>query len=239
MYKTIIIDDEPHAVKVLSLMLEQHCPEAEKVGTADNISDGYKLIIELTPDLVFLDINMPNGSGLDLLKRIQHLKIAVILTTAHHEFAIDALRLSAADYLLKPIAKDELRSAMDRINNKIVQSDSSKPDQSIENTKISIKTVDGLTILNLDEIEYVQSDKNYSIFFNKGSEIISSKPLGEYEEVLLSPSFIRIHRSTIVSVSHIRELKKGKNWSVVLTSGKMLEVARSKRDEISQLLNDL
>lgn len=239
MYKAIIVDDEPKAIKVLSLLLNQYCPEVEIVGTASNINDGYRLIIEINPNLLFLDINMPNGSGLELLERIQHLNTNTILTTAYQQFAIEALRLSALDYLLKPIAKEELINAVNRLNDKKKESARTIGHFDNENPKISIKTIDGLTILNLKDIQFVQSHKNYSIFHIGMDEIVSSRSLGDYEELLEGFGFIRVHRSTIVQVSHIKELKKGRNWTIILQSNHKIEVSRNKHEELNQALNTI
>lgn len=236
MIKTIVVDDEPSAVKVLKLMIGQHCPELQVIATSDNISDAYQQITMLNPDLLFLDINMPNGNGLELLERVQHLSISTVLTTAYQQFAIEALRLSALDYLLKPIGKEELRAAVDRYNSKSDNNSKTVGSFNNENPRIAIKTVEGLTILNLKDIQFIQSFKNYSIFHSGAEEIVSSKSLGEYETLLEDLGFIRIHRSSIVQVSQIKELRRGKNWSVKLISNRELEVSRNKQTEISDAL---
>lgn len=236
MVKTIIVDDEPNAVKVLKLLVHQHCPELQVVGSADNISEAYRMIVEHNPQLLFLDINMPNGNGLELLERIQHLETETILTTAYQQFAIEALRLSALDYLLKPIARDELIIAVNRLNKK---RETKVIGHFQDNPKITIKTVDGINVINLREIQFIQSHKNYSVFHNGCEEIISSKSLGDYEILLKDFGFIRIHRSTLVPISQIKELKRGRNWTITLNSNQKLEVARNKHEELSQILNML
>ncbi|MEO9869195.1 LytR/AlgR family response regulator transcription factor [Ekhidna sp.] len=236
MIKTIIVDDEPSAIKVLKLMIGQHCPELQIVATSDNISDAYQQIISLNPNLIFLDINMPKGNGLELLERIQHQSLKTVLTTAYQQFAIEALRLSALDYLLKPIGKEELRSAVDRYNSKDESTSKVVGNFDNHNPRISIKTVDGLTILNLQDIQFIESFRNYSIFHNGVEEIVSSKSLGEYETFLEGLGFVRIHRSTIVQVSQIKKLRRGKNWSVKLISNRELEVSRKNQEELNRAL---
>ncbi|MEP1032313.1 LytTR family DNA-binding domain-containing protein [Ekhidna sp.] len=226
--KTLLVDDEPRAIKTLKLLLEKHVPEVNVIGIANNIQQAFTIIRDDKPELVFLDVNMPNGTGLELIERIKSLSVKVILTTAYQEHAIEALRLSVLDYLLKPIDKSELKRA---INRYFELTYAEQP--VLEAQKITINTADGMHIMELNKIHYIQSDKNYSVFHTEEGTLVSSKSLGYYEQ-LLHGSFLRIHRSYIVNLNQIKHLKKGKIFQAVLSNGDILEVSKSKKDELME-----
>ena len=228
MIRTLLVDDEPRAIRTLELLLEKNIPEVQIIGTANNIEEALSKILKDRPDLIFLDINMPKGTGLELLERIKNLNAKVILTTAYQEYAIEALRLSALDYLLKPVGKEELKNA---INRYFEQTVTSKVRGGSETNRIAINTTDRIHILELDQIYYIQSDKNYSIFHTNEGPVISSKSLGHYE-LVLPDHFFRIHRSYMVNLNKIKQLKKGKSYQVVLENGMTLEVSKSKKEEL-------
>ncbi len=241
MIKALLVDDEPNALKALRLLIQKHCPEIEILAETDNITDAYKQIVELNPELIFLDINMPNGSGLELLERIQGFNIEVIFTTAYQEYAIKALRLSALDYLLKPISHEELKTAISRFVSQKFKYDYSLVSEILSSEKlrrIAINTQGGVRILNVADIMYLKSDKNYSIFYLVEQNVVASRALGEFEKLLHGHGFIRIHRSTLINVSHIREYKKGKEPKVLLGDGTELEVSRSRKEELLHILTD-
>ncbi|MEP1095640.1 MAG: LytTR family DNA-binding domain-containing protein [Cyclobacteriaceae bacterium] len=235
MIKVLCVDDEPRALKALRILIERHCPDIEIIGETYNIADAYKLILELSPQLIFLDINMPGGSGLELLERIKDLSLDVIFTTAHHEYAIAALRLAALDFLLKPIDSKELQDAVARFAGKKVKYDYSLVSEILKGVKlkrIAVNTQLGVQILGVADIMYLKSDKNYSTFHLLGRQIIASRPLGEFERLLGSHGFVRIHRSTLVNCEHIQEYRKGREPRVILENGTELEVARNRKDEL-------
>ncbi len=241
MIKALLVDDEPKALKALRLLIKKHCPEIEIIAEADNITDAYKQIVELNPELVFLDISMPGGSGLELLERIQGFNVEVIFTTAYQEYAIKALRLSALDYLLKPISHDELKKAVSRFLNQKIKYDYSLVSEILNSEKlrrIAIHTQGGVQILNLSDIMYLKSDKNYSVFYLPEQNVVASRALGEFEKLLHGHGFIRIHRSTLININHIREYKKGKEPKVLLVDGTELEVSRSRKEELLHVLTD-
>ncbi len=236
MIKALLVDDEPQAIKSLKILLEKYCPEVNVLGEAENITEAYQLIQKENPNLVFLDINMPGGTGIELLEQLDGLDLEVIFTTAHHEFAVKALRLSALDYLLKPIDSSELRKAVSRYTMKnwrmndysivkeVLAGDKPK--------KIAINALERIHIINVEDILYLKSDKNYTSFFLSSEEIIASKPLGEFEELLRDYGFIRSHRSTIINIERVKEFKKGRDPYVLLDNGAQLEVSRTRKDEL-------
>ncbi|SNS76099.1 two component transcriptional regulator, LytTR family [Ekhidna lutea] len=237
MIKALLVDDEPRALKTLQLTLEKHCPEVEILGTANNIVNAFKIIIEKSIDLIFLDISMPNGSGLDLQEKIKEMDVKVIFTTAHKEHAISALRLDAIDYLLKPIDKSELKNAINRYFNLKQTHKSTKADKA--QSRLTIHTQEGVNIIDLSDILYVESDKNYSIFHLANNDCqIASKPLGTYEDQLKKLGFFRIHRSCIVNLNQISKIKRGKSCLAVLKNNVELEISKSKKDQLLEALNN-
>lgn len=244
MIKALLVDDEPRALKALQILLQKHCPEVQIIGETDNIKSAHQMILTSSPQIVFLDINMPSGSGLDLLKKIQDLEVEVIFTTAHEEYAIKALKLSALDYLLKPIDHEELKNAVAKYLK--MQSTTNK-DYSIVNEilnggklrRIAINSLDGIKIIEVNDILYLESDRNYSTFYLTEQQVIASKPLGEYEKMLKEHGFIRIHRSTLINLDRMKEYKRGKDSKVLLDNGIELEVSRNRKEELLSNLGRL
>lgn len=243
MINALIVDDEPRAIKGLQILIEQYCPEIVLIGFANNINDAYKIIVQQKPDLIFLDINMPNGTGIDLLKRLNKInQTKVIFTTAYDEFAITALRLSALDYLLKPVDKVELIDAVEKYK------ELTKTDERFrvlaemignkESERFSINTVDGIYVLKYSDVNYLSSEKNYTKFHLADSTMIASKPLGDYEKLLSDKNFIRLHRSYLVNLSKIVEYNK-KLGNVILENGVSVEVSRNKKDCLIEKLQQL
>ncbi len=236
MITSLIVDDEPRAIKALEILLERHCPEITVLGKASNINEAYEEIVKKKPDLVFLDINMPNGSGLDLLKRISDTEqTKVIFTTAYDEHAIQAFRLSAIDYVLKPVDKDELIQAINRY--KVQSNHSAHGEYTLlsqildkqNERRIAVNTTDGVHVINLEEVFYLSSEKNYTTFHFHDSAIVASKPLGDYEKLLAEFQFVRVHRSYLINLKKIREYNK-KRMGVVLENDEFIEVSRNRKD---------
>lgn len=242
MITSLIVDDEPRAIKALKILLEKYCPEVELIGTASNINEAYEQITTKKPSLVFLDINMPNGTGLELVERIKDTESTkVIFTTAYQEYAIKALRLSAIDYLLKPVDKNELISSVSRFKKQTSQSSQNQFSLLSEllekqnSQRIAVNTLEGVHIINLDDVYFLSSEKNYSTFHFKDSCVLTSKSLGEYEKLLFEYQFFRAHRSFIVNLKKVREYNK-KKMGIILDNGHFIEVSRNKKDLLIEKL---
>ncbi|MEM6829757.1 MAG: LytTR family DNA-binding domain-containing protein [Bacteroidota bacterium] len=236
----LLVDDEEKALKTLRLLIEKYCPEVEIVDQVENIDDAYQSIIKYDPNMLFLDINMPQGSGLDLLKRIQGIDTEVIFTTAHQEYAIKALRLSALDYLLKPIDPEDLIGAVSRYKERSREKRDYTLINEILNEKmpkrIAISSLDGVKVVNVEDIQYLSADKNYTTFHLNDGELIVSKSLGEFEKLLQDYEFFRVHRSVLINMVHLAEYKKGKEARVRLNNGVELEVSRNRKDQLLEKL---
>jgi two-component system LytT family response regulator len=239
--RTILIDDEPRGLNSLQKLLQLNCPDVNVVAACTSADEGYEKINEHRPDLVFLDIAMPVKNGFDLLKEIKEPNFEVIFVTAHNTFMIEAFHFSAIDYLLKPV-EDELlieavKRAEKRINDKVGSNNiqallyNMTQKQTPKNMKLCIPSLKGFQVVELNDILYTEAAGNYTNFyFSNQHTICTSKPIHEYEELLDDAGFVRIHKSYLVNLLHVKEYLKGEGGSVILTNQKELEVARRKKD---------
>ena len=239
--KTILIDDEPRGINSLQKLLQLNCPDIEIVGSSSNVDEAAEKIVTLKPDLIFLDISMPIKNGFDLLKELKEINFEVIFVTAHNHFMIEAFHFSAIDYLLKPVDDDLLIDAVKRAKKRIAEKAGTQnietflhnmqQKQSPQNMKLCIPSLKGFQVVELADILYAESSGNYTNFHFADKHLIcSSKPMHEYEELLSDAGFIRIHKSCLVNLLHVKEYIRGEGGSVKLTGGKELEVARRKKD---------
>ena len=247
--KAIIIDDELSGREVLKKLVQLNCPEVTVVNTLNSIETGLKSIKEDKPDLVFLDIQMPNASGFDLLNQLDKIDFEIIFVTAHDSFAIRAFKYAAVDYLLKPIKVTELIDAVNRAAERIKNNQTqdnvkfmlekvSPAKKAFLNNKILLPTLGGYNIIEVSDITYCKSESNYTKFnFVDGKNLVVSKTLKEFESILLENNFFRIHRSYIINLNCIAKYNKGKGGEVVMKDGAILEVSREKKDEFLKLFS--
>lgn len=247
--KAIIIDDELSGREVLKKLVQLNCPEVTVANTLNSIKTGLHSIKEDKPDLVFLDIQMPNASGFDLLNQLDKIDFEIIFVTAHDNFAIRAFKYAAVDYLLKPIKVTELIDAVnraaERIKNNLGQDNVkfmldrvSPAKKALLNNKILLPTLGGYNIIEVSEITYCKSESNYTKFhFVDGKNLVVSKTLKEFESILLENNFFRIHRSYIINLNCVAKYNKGKGGEVVMKDGAILEVSREKKDELLSLFS--
>lgn len=237
--KTIIVDDEPDAVNFIDSIVREYCPKLEVVGKASSAKDGSKLIIEKTPDIVFLDVEMPHGSGFDLLANFPEKTFEVIFITAFNHYAIKAIKFSAVDYILKPININEFIQAVDKVIDK--RSNHSNRGGSfsalLENVrstlpgKLAIPTSEGMEYLNTKEILRVEADRSYSWFFlTDRRKILVSRNLKEYQELLSDRNFFRTHNSHLINLEHVKKYIRHEGGAVELIDGSQVPISRGKRD---------
>lgn len=245
MIKTIIIDDETRGRDTLKNLLHKYCDEVQLSGEAGSVLDGFKLINDEAPDLVFLDIEMPGHNGFDLLEMFKSIPFKVIFTTAYDKYAIKAIKYSALDYLLKPIDIDELKSAVSRVDN------TSKRDMKQANyevlfnniksenkrKKVAIPDLEGLVFIYLDEIVRCESDGNYTyIYLLSKKKITASRTLRDFEELFSEESFFRVHRSHLINLEHLKKYIKGEGGFAVMADDSRVEVSRRKKTEFLEIL---
>lgn len=236
--KTIIIDDEKNSRDNTRQMLTKYFSEIEIIGEAKNGIEGRKLINELKPDLVFLDVNMPEMNGLEMLESIPDRNFYVIFLTAYGDYTIQAIRAGAVDYLMKPLMKNELMQAITRVS-KFIEEKRNKSQVDQKNaSKIMVSHYKGFTLIDIDEIIMLEAAGNYTDFYlTQGRKIIASKTLKEYENVLDKDIFFRVSRSAIVNLSHIREYNNN-NEMLILSEGKQISVSKSKWAEFTEILRN-
>lgn len=243
MIKALIIDDEPSAVNTLTLMLHYYAPEIKELKSTTYPHEGLQLIKSYQPSLVFLDIQMPYMSGLDLLKQLPRIDFGIIFTTAYDQYAIDAIRFSALDYLLKPLDGDELRKAIDRFIGK----SASSADQALYNNflhnistdkkdfKLALPSTEGTYFFLPEEIIRLEGENNYTrFFFTSKKPMLVPRTLKEFEEILSGHGFIRVHRSHLVNKKYVtNSLPDG--WLEMSDQSKV-EISRRRRKEVMEAL---
>lgn len=249
MIRAIIIEDEKMSRETLRRMLEKYCPSVEIVAEADGYRTGLEQIKKHDPDVIFLDIQMPDGSGFRLLEELDEVNFEVIFTTAFDQFAIKAIKYSALDYLLKPIIPQDLVDAIKKVERKRIETKKKKNldvflenihSQEESNQKIVLSTSEMIHVINVDDIIRCESDNYYTyFFFTDGRKLLVSKTLKENEELLSNHNFIRPHKSHLVNVKYIKSFIRQEGGYIVMTDGSKIPVSRRKRDKIMETLFNL
>lgn len=241
--KAIIIDDELSARLTLRSILEGFFPEVEIIGEAGGPAEAAKLLETHSPDVIFLDIQMGAETGFDLLESISNRTFQVIIISAHRQHAFDSFRYRTTDYLLKPVRIQDMRAALDKVKDNIkpqVEEDgtamlrSFAMDQS--RLQLVIPEADGFTLVKLSDIIYLEGDSNYTIFHMEGNhKITAAKTLREFEDLLASHNFVRIHRSHVINPYHLIRYIRGRGGEVVMNNGVTLTVARERKEQLLQV----
>jgi len=247
--KAIIVDDEKHARETISSILKLYCNNVSVVAEADNIATAYHAIEFHKPDLIFLDIDMPGGSGFDLLKKFNPPPFNVIFITAYQEHAVKAFKFSAIDYILKPVNPDELIEAVKKTEHVVEKNSLSVRleaflnnfnNPTVENKRIILKTADQIYLINVRDILRCESDGNYTYFFTiDGKKILVSTTIKEYEEMLSSFSFFRTHQSHLVNTSFIDRFDKKDGGFVIMRDNSSVPVAVRKKEALLKLLSSI
>lgn len=233
----IIVEDEANSREILRSYLVKYCPEVNLIGEASSIEEARKLVSDTSIDLVFLDVEMPFGTGFDFLEQLPERTFETVFVTAYDHYAIDALNNHAAYYLMKPINIDELIKAVAhvkeiRYKEEALEDRVLKPKLNRVEGKITLPQQDGFQVLNVAEILYCKADDNYTEIHLERKKILVSKTLKYFEEALSGFPFARIHKSYLVNVNEVVKYKKGKGGSVVVSNGKELLVSASKKKEL-------
>lgn len=236
MLKAIIIDDEHLAIETLSLLLKKYCTNVELLGSASNALEGIKLINHKKPDLVFLDIDMPGGTGFDLLEAFASRWFKVIFTTASSDYAIKAIKAHAADYLLKPIDVDELEAAIAKLKSM----NNATEMYNVENiNKIALPCTDGVQLFEINKIVRLEANDNYTWFYIDGlkNKFLVSKTLKEFEDEFVKKYFFRIHQTHIINLNYLDKYIKGRGGYVIMKDGTNLDVSSRRKDEFLKRIN--
>lgn len=241
MIRTIIVDDEQRGISTLKKLLHEYCPELKLVAECTDADSAKEKIELLEPQLVFLDISLPGKSSFDLLAELETVSFEIIFVTAHNQYALRAFHYSAVDYLMKPIDEDLLadavRRAVKRISANAVNTNVSTLLHNLQKRpapqqmKLCIPSLRGFQVVDLKDILFCEASGSYTVFhFVQEQDIVSSKPIFEYEELLLDAGFVRIHKSYLVNLLHIKEYIRGEGGTVMLSTGREIEVSRRRKD---------
>jgi two-component system LytT family response regulator len=246
--RSIIIDDEPNNIENLQILLNQYCREIDVVTTAFNANSGIEAIQAYQPDLVFLDIQMPGGSGFDLLKGFANINFEIIFITAYDQYGIQAIKFSALDYLLKPININELKLAIEKARQKII---SKQKDYNIVNLleyiksgnkevpKIALPTLQEIMYVRVDSIIRCEASNNYTLFYlQNGEKVLVCKTLKEFVELLTPHNFIRTHQSHLVNLHFVKSLLREDGGTLFLTDQTKVPISRQNRDMVKEKLNN-
>ena len=244
--KAIIVDDEQLGINSLQSLLEKHCPKVEVINTTTSPEKGVELINKQKPDVLFLDIEMPTMDGFALLNELRHKDFHLIFTTAHDEFAIQAIKTAALDYLLKPISKDELISALDKARELHQQQNSEEKMQQLlkslknqpsQSDTIGLPILDGLQLIATKEIRYCKSTGNYTeLFLLTDEKLMISKPIGWLENKLNPTQFVRVHNSYLVNLKQVKKYLKGRGGSLVLHDETIIPVSSRRKQVLMERL---
>ena len=245
--KAILIDDEISNLENLQTLLEKHCPQVTILSTAQNVSDAIEAITKHSPHLVFLDIQMGEQTGFDVLKQLPKRDFEVIFVTAFDQYGIQAVKFAALDYLLKPIDIEELVNAVSIAEHKLAtQIQTSQLDfllqqlKKPETTKIALQMQSEIRYITLSEIIRCEADDSYTLFFLANSEkIMVSKSLKEYADLMRPSGFLRTHQSHLVNPKYVKSWLKEDGGILLLTSGEKIPVSKPNKEIIKQALQRL
>ena len=248
--KAILVDDEADGIRTLQKLLQKHCPEVEVVATSSNAAMAKQQIQQMEPDVVFLDIQMPGKSGLELLTELSVKNFEVVFVTAHNEYMLQALQYSAADYLLKPVDEDHLLEAVQRVGKRLEEDKKEERTKALlhnlaqvgnpSEMRLCLPTQKGFIILKLDDIVYCEAERSYTVFHLENNKtVMVSKPLLEYDQILKDSSFLRIHKSFLINLHHVKEYQRGEGGMVIMSNNAEIEVSRRKKEQFLMKIKEV
>jgi two-component system LytT family response regulator len=247
-FNALIIDDDQLGREWLKDLLAKHFSEVKVKALCKNGAEGIKAIVRWQPDIIFLDIEMPGMSGFEMLRRLPALQSEVIFITAHDQYAINAIRFSALDYLLKPVKPPMLIEAVGRAIEKIREKRFPAQYKSLLNNvdnaneehlhNLAVPTFEGLLFVKLSHVIRCESDDKYTRVFMLGKKmVLASRTLATFEDLLKLSGFIRIHKSHLINTRHLKRYIRGEGGQVVMSDGTALPVARRKKNDLLQIVS--
>lgn len=242
--KSIIVDDEKHGRENLAGILRQYCPDVDLLGDAESVDAAVLQIQKHNPDLVFLDIEMPKANGFQLLEQFKDFRFEVIFVTAYDNYAIKAIRFSAADYILKPINLNDLQIAVSKVAERIQQKQENQRMKQLvynisqpQNPRIGLPTGDRIEFIEVHKIIRCQGEGNYShIWFEGNKHLLVAKTLVEFEDLLQEYSFFRVHKTHLVNLKQVVAWLKTDGGILQLANGDTVAVSRRRKDEVLKIL---
>ena len=247
MIRTVIIDDEPYVRDQIASIVESLCPNVCIVARAEDVKTGVAAINEHQPDLILLDIKMPDGSGFDLLKHFDKPDFKIIIVSGYMEYAIKGYKFGVIDYILKPVDKEELALAINKVDDIVRFEEKLRFKALADNLgmlnkshKIILKTAEHIHLVNTADIIRIVADGNYCTFYiTDGRKILVSRPIREFEEALIDKGFHRVHKTYIININKVNYFDKTEGGDVVMSDGSKVPVSSRKKDELLALLENL
>jgi len=245
MLNAIIVDDEAHSYKTLDALLKRYCPEVNVIAISANGADALNAIRELNPDLVFLDVEMPKMNGFEMLEQLPSVNFHLIFVTSYDAYALKAIRFSAIDYLLKPVDREELQRAVQKV---VKRMEAPLPEQlkiilekiqhpSASSNKIALPTMEGLQMIPIESIISCEANDNYTTLMLKNNKkIVVSCTLKTIEELLEDHSFLRVHRSFLVNLDEVEKYVKADGGYLVMSNAAQIYISRNKKEELLKKL---
>jgi two-component system LytT family response regulator len=246
MIDTVIIDDEPDALGYLQAIIRQFCPGLIVVGSASTVSEAVELISSRQPQLVFLDVQLTDGTGFDILKQLEKRNFEVIFTTAHETHAISAFRVNAIDYLLKPVDILELKEAVAKVETAINANEFTNYDALLEHPsakapeKIAVSFAKGYEYIEIEKIIRIEAERSYSvIYLVSGKKILVSRSLSEFCKSLRGKPFFRVHNSHLVNLAHVKLFVRSDGGYLEMIDGASVPLSRNKKDVFLEAMNHM
>jgi two-component system, LytTR family, response regulator len=247
LFKTVIIEDEPNSQEAITTLIKNYSTNLELTGSAGGVEEAVKLIASQKPQLVFMDVRIADGTGFDVLRKLPVINFELIFVTAYDSYAMEAIKFSAVDYLMKPVGIQEFEEAITRVLKRLEEKNKHQnietllfnlAQQNNADKKISIPTATGYEFINMKDVIWCGSDGPYTAFYlTSKQKIISTRHLGFYEELLADKNFCRINHSIIINMLHIKRYVKGKGGHVVMNDDTELEISqRRKADFLDKLV---
>ena len=242
MITAFMLDDEKQNRDSLQKLLKSNCPDVELLGEASSVTEALPLIKQQQPQLLFLDIEMPNQSGFDLLRQLDSTNFKIIFITAHAHYAIKAIKFSAIDYLLKPIDLTDLMQAVNKASAEINFNHHAQNKGLLENLepgvkhKLAVPIRDGLAFLVAEDIIRLEADGTYTHIYSNGEKFTATKNIKEYEDILVEQNFFRSHKSHLINLKHVKKLSRVAGYFVQMSDGSQAEVSRRKQEEFIEMM---
>jgi len=243
--RTVLVDDEKNSLIIMQKLLEKHTPNVEVIASAQSVAEGIEVIDTEKPDLVFLDISMPDGDGFEVLEKVSHTNFQVIFSTAYDQYAIRAFEVSALHYILKPVKPEDLIEALKRFEELSSEGDLSEKIKILSGAlketpnRLVLPTSNGMHIIDIEEIIRCESSNNYTTFFFKERQkIVVSKSIQLYEQMLSHSHFCRIHNKHLVNLKFIKKYVKGRGGHVLLNDGSQVDVSDGRKKNFLSKLSE-
>lgn len=246
MFKAILVDDELNSLQNLQLKIQAYCPAIKVVAQTQRPEDAIILIQQHKPDVIFLDIEMPRMSGFKMLEQVPDIDFEIIFITAYNHYAINAIRISAFDYLVKPISIKDLQQTIERLGHFAVRKSRERADilkRNLANPKtqedqIAIPTNDGLEFIQIKQIIRIESNSNYSkLILQNGQQLVVTRLLKDFEELLGDYRFYRVHHSHLINLNYIAKYVRGDGGQIAMRNGDMIDVSRRKKEIFLKLIS--